>query len=141
MKKETSIIIQQRQLLRDETRKNRFRCEHLSISDLQEIEILENRKKLGKGELSSIAFARKTRLAFMMDDVKARKLGEFVLGEMKTLTTPRLLGWLYINRILTDSDHAVIIKEHETQKRNMSTQYNQIYQEAMRRLCLYKTNG
>ena len=60
VKKETSIIIKQRQQLREETRKKRFRCEHLSISDLQEIEILENRKKLGKGELSSIAFARKT---------------------------------------------------------------------------------
>ena len=54
MKKETPIIIKQRQQLREETRKKRFRCEHLSISDLQEIEILENRKKLGKGELSSI---------------------------------------------------------------------------------------
>ncbi len=59
VKKETPIIIKQRQQLREETRKKRFRCEHLSISDLQEIEILENRKKLGKGELSSIAFARK----------------------------------------------------------------------------------
>lgn len=40
VKKETSIIIKQRQQLREETRKKRFRCEHLSISDLQEIEIL-----------------------------------------------------------------------------------------------------
>lgn len=59
MKKETPIIIKQRQQLREETRKKRFRCEHLSISDLQEIEILENRKKLCKGELSSIALQEK----------------------------------------------------------------------------------
>ena len=138
VKKETSIIIKQRQQLREETRKKRFRCEHLSISDLQEIEILENRKKLGKGELSSIAFARKTQLAFMTDDIKARKLGEAVLGVSKTLTTPRLLGWLYFNRILTDSDHKTIIEEHETQGRGMSEYYQEIYEEAMRRLCTCK---
>ena len=56
----------------------------------------------------------------MTDDVKARKLGEAVLGVSKTLTTPRLLGWLYFNRILTDSDHKTIIEEHETQGRGMS---------------------
>ena len=138
VKKETSIIIKQRQQLREETRKKRFRCEHLSISDLQEIEILENRKKLGKGELSSIAFARKTQLAFMTDDIKARKLGEAVLGVSKTLTTPRLWGWLYFNRILTDSDHKTIIEEHETQGRGMSEYYQEIYEEAMRRLCTCK---
>ena len=110
----------------------------MSISDLQEIEILENRKKLGKGELSSIAFARKTQLAFMTDDVKARKLGEAVLGVSKTLTTPRLLGWLYFNRILTDSDHKTIIEEHKTQGRGMSEYYQEIYEEAMRRLCTCK---
>lgn len=73
----------------------------------------------------------------MTDDLKARKLGEAVLGASKTLTTPRLLGWLYFNRILTDSDHTVIIKEHEIQGRGMSKFYQEIYEEAMRRLCIY----
>lgn len=138
LKKETPLIINQRKQLREETRKQRFRCEHLSIGDLQEIGILENRKRLGKGELSSIAFAKKTQLAFMTDDVKARKLGEAVLGTSKTLTTPRLLGWLYFNRILTDSDHKTIIKEHEAQGRKLSEYYQNMYEEAMRRLCTCK---
>ena len=40
----------------------------IDIADLQEVIVLENRKRVSKGELSSIAFAKKTRQAFLTDD-------------------------------------------------------------------------
>lgn len=130
----TEEILNQRAKLRQETEKQRFRCEHLSIDDLQEIEILEARKNLGKGELSSIAFAKKINQSFMTDDQGAKKLGENILGKQKVLTSPRMLGWLYFNRVLIDTDHKDIISEHENSGRKMARIYNEIYQEAIRRL-------
>jgi len=44
------------------------------IEDLQSISVLESRKCLGEGELSSIAFAMKIRLAVITDDRKALEL-------------------------------------------------------------------
>jgi vesicle coat complex subunit len=52
----------------------------LSIDDLLDVQLLENRRKLGMGELSSIAFARKIEHAFLTDDMKAKKLAIEVLG-------------------------------------------------------------
>jgi hypothetical protein len=40
--------------------------------------------------------------------------------------------------IAGDSDHKTIIEEHETQGRGMSEYYQEIYEEAMRRLCTCK---
>ena len=81
----------------------------LSIDDLQDIGLLKNRKRLGKGELSSIAFAQKTRQAFMTDDQKARKLADEVMTEHGCQTTPHLFGWLFFSMQLTDADkHQVI---------------------------------
>jgi len=137
VKEVTEVIRNQRTKLRQETLKQKFRCEHLSIDDLQEIEILEARKKLGKGELSSIAFAKKINQPFMTDDQGARKLGEEILGKQKVLTSPHILGWLYFNRILIDSDHKDIISEHKSSGRKMASIYNEIYQEAIRRLYTY----
>lgn len=134
VKKTTKEIQFQRKKLQQETEKQRFRCERLSIDDLQEVEILDARKKLGKGELSSIAFAKKINQTFMTDDKGARKLGEEILGKQRVLTTPRVLGWLYFNRILTDPDHKDIICEHKSSGRKMAHIYEEIYKEALRRL-------
>jgi hypothetical protein len=79
---------------------------------LHEVEILEKRKRLGKGELSSIAFAKRTGQAFMTDDQKARRLAlEVIPGLVQT--TPHLLGWLLFEGTLEDSDKTIVIAEHE----------------------------
>ncbi|MCU0550841.1 MAG: hypothetical protein MUC48_15950 [Leptolyngbya sp. Prado105] len=98
--------------LRGEIQAGKFKNYHLDLEDLQEVEILQQRKNLGKGELSSIAFAKKTNQAFLTDDMKARKLAgasncQFVQ------TTPHLLGWLYFANFLGDGDLKAIIDEHE----------------------------
>ncbi len=101
-----------KRLLTERRKGTNFVDYHLDIEDLQELGILENRKNLGKGELSSIIFAKKTRQAFMTDDKKARDLAETVMGNNMVQTTPHLLGWLFYSNILIDSDKKDIIEEH-----------------------------
>jgi len=84
----------------------------LDVADLQTIEILENRKRLGKGELSSIAFSLKTRQAFLTDDQKARKLAGEILRKPNPQTTPHLFGWLFFTTRLVDSEKKIVIREH-----------------------------
>jgi len=104
----------------------------LDVADLQTIEILENRRRLGKGELSSIAFALKTRQAFLTDDQKARKLAREVLRESPTQTTPHLLGWLFFANRLGDADKTTIIKEHQGMGRHLARYFEEAYLEACR---------
>lgn len=132
-RKSISIESQQiRDILRQETSKKIFECYSLSIDDLQDVEILEQRKKLGKGELSSIAYARKINQSFMTDDQKAKKLGVIVLGKDKVHTTPHLLGWLFYNRVLIDADFLIIINEHEKCNRPLSQFFKDTYEESLR---------
>jgi len=82
-----------------------FETHSLDIADLQTLEILENRKRLGKGELSSIAFAIKTQQALLTDDQKARKLAREVLKKSIIQTTPHLFGWLFFINYRFDEEH------------------------------------
>ena len=118
--------------LEEETRLKRFECFGLSIDDLQDIEIMEKRKRLGIGELSSIAFARKINQSFMTDDQGARKLAAEAIGSNRVQTTPQLLGWLFYNRTLIDSDISVIIKEHEENNRTLRRFLEEVYLESQR---------
>ena len=90
-----------------------FKSYALSIEDLQEVHLLENRKKLGKGELSSMAFAKNTRQAFLTDDKGARKLANAVLGFPGCQTTPHLFGWLIFESHLTDSEKTIVIDDQK----------------------------
>jgi len=127
---ENSLKLQDK--LKAETISKKFECHSLSIDDLQEIEILEKRKKLGGGELSSIAFAKKINQCFMTDDSKARKLGQSVLGPDRVQTTPHLLGWLFYIRDLIDGDFSSIITEHKSFSRPLSDYFEEAYHESLR---------
>lgn len=65
--------------LREAQAQEQFKTVDLTVDDLQDVARLELRKKLSKGELSAIAFSRRTRLAFQTDDRGARKLALQVL--------------------------------------------------------------
>ena len=108
-----------------------FKCLNLSVEDLQEIDILESRKKLSKGELSSIVMARKTGQAFMTDDQKARKLACEYIEPQKVQTTPHLLGWLIFTSTLSDGDKDLIINEHEKMGRPLAEFYGMMYLKAL----------
>lgn len=118
--------------LRNAQAQSDFTSYPLDISDLQTIQLLENRKKLGKGELSAIAFALKVHQAFLSDDQNAKKLGREVLEQASVQTTPHLLAWLFYFNQLTDSDHVTIIKEHKDMNRPLSEYFHQAYLEACR---------
>ena len=131
-KESTSASEYLKNRLKEETRLKRFECFGLSIDDLQDIEIMEKRKKLGIGELSSIAFARKINQSFMTDDQGARKLASEIIGSSRVQTTPHLLGWLFYKRVLIDSDIKVIIKEHEDNNRTLRRFLEEAYTESQR---------
>lgn len=111
-----------------------FKSYSLTIEDLQDVEVLENRKRLGMGELSSIVFAKKTQQAFMTDDKKARNLAETYLDAKMVQTTPHLFGWLMYSNVLTDSDKDKIIQEHSafrtTKWGNLSQFFETMYEMA-----------
>ncbi len=113
--------------LKGERQKNRFNTYHLKLDDLLEIEILENRKNLGKGELSSLAFAKRTSQSFLTDDQKARNLALTYLAPGLAQTTPHLLGWLFYTSLLSDSDKDTIITEHKSLDRPLSDYFADVY--------------
>ncbi|WP_079914659.1 hypothetical protein [Paenibacillus sp. 32352] len=120
-----------------ERNKGRLRDYHLSISDLQEVEILQSSKNLSKGELSSIAFAKRMGQAFLTDDQGARKLAAMFMENDKVQTTPQLFGWLFYEGHLIDSDKDIIIKEHTELNRPLSKYLNKMYEQSMQ-MKLYK---
>ena len=97
-------------------RHGQFEVYHLGIDDLLEVDVLEQRKRLGYGELSSMVFAKRTNQAFLTDDQKARSLAQTtLLGRVQT--TPHLFGWLLFTSRLTDGDCKHIIDEHTSLNR------------------------
>jgi len=98
--------------LNNERNAGLFKSYSLVVEDLQEVEILERRKRLGKGELSSIAFAKRTGQAFLTDDQKAQRLAHEVMPGL-VQTIPHLFGWLLFQGTLKDSEKTTVIAEHE----------------------------
>lgn len=88
-KKMESHDVELQKRLRTARKGGKFQLFNLEIEDLQEVEIPERRKKLGKGELSSIAFAKRTQQAFLTDDKNAFKLAVEVLPTGR-VQTPRI---------------------------------------------------
>lgn len=137
-KKRTGTNIDNLRLkLKKEMEKKKINCFKLSIDDLQEIAALEERKRLGIGELSSIALAKKLNQTFLTDDKKARELGEIILGKHNVQTTPRIVGVFFYHRFLIDSDISVIIDEHQSSLTSkwgdLTRFFNAMYQESLRR--------
>jgi hypothetical protein len=97
--------------LRTEQAKGQFSAYASDIEDLQRIALLQSRKRLGNGEISSIAFAMKHHQALLTDDQKARKLATEA-GHTAVQTTPHLFGWLVFTGVLGDDDKNVVIAEH-----------------------------
>ncbi|MBW4647596.1 MAG: hypothetical protein KME06_02700 [Kastovskya adunca ATA6-11-RM4] len=118
-------------LLRQEIQNGKFKNYHLDIEDLQEIEVLQKRKNLGKGELASIAFAKKTYQACLTDDKNARNLAEEVLTHPRVQTTAHLLGWLFFERFLIDGDLSLIIEQHKQYNRKLEEYFIVMYHRAL----------
>ncbi|WP_180129372.1 hypothetical protein [Rhodoferax sp. BLA1] len=116
--------------LTQEQARGGFAAHSCDIGDLQDIKILESRKKLGKGELSSIAFAMKIGQAVITDDMKARKLAEDS-GHALTQTTSHLFSWLIFKGRLGDSDKPTVITQHQSMKRPLAPHFEKAYEIAL----------
>ncbi|SPS01523.1 hypothetical protein [Cupriavidus taiwanensis] len=116
--------------LRVEQRRGAFQAHSCSIEDLQAIEILEKRKKLGKGELSSIAFAMKIRQGFITDDRKAWQLAKDS-GHPHAQTTPHLFSWLIFTGRLGDGDKDTVIAQHVDGGRHIAPHLLAAYEMAL----------
>lgn len=92
-----------------------------TIDDLQAISSLQLQKSLGKGELSSIAIAKRINLGFLSDDIKALRLSksEKIIA---TQDVPHLLSWLMFSKGLTDGEANQVISEHISLNRSLKQQ-------------------
>jgi len=118
-------------LLKQEMKSGKFKNYHLDIEDLQEIDVLQKRKNLGKGELASIAYAKKTRQAFLTDDRGARNLAEEVLTHDMVQTTTHLLGWLFFESYLSDGDLNQVIDQHKKYNGKLEKYFRVMYERAL----------
>lgn len=107
-----------------------FKSHSCGIGDLQAVKVLENRRRLGKGELSSIAFAMKIGQAVITDDQKARRLAESS-GHALTQTTPHLFAWLMFNGRLGDPDHALVVGQHKSVEGSLEPHFRDAYELAL----------
>ena len=125
-----------RELLIKEIAKKKFQTHEISINDLQSVGLPEDRKRLGKGELSSIAFAKKTNQPFLTDDKAARTFAKKVLGTGQVQTTPHLVGHLFYKRHLLDGDLNVIVAEHNAYIASnwgrLDNFFKSVYEESLR---------
>jgi hypothetical protein len=109
-----------------------FKCYPLEIADLQDVAVLENRKKVSKGELASIVFASKVGQAFLTDDRGAQRLAARVMVGGMVQTTPHLFAWLFFTGRLSDGDKDIIISAHEELNRPLRPHFEEAYLEALR---------
>ena len=112
-------------------RQGQFAVYHLEIDDLLEVDVLEQRKRLGHGELSSVVFAKRTNQAFLTDDQKARSLAHTALPSDRVQTTPHLLGWLLFTSRLTDGDCEHVKTEHTSLNRPLEPFFEKMYRLAL----------
>lgn len=131
-KNESQAELQLQERLQQERDLGRFQDYALEISDLQDVHIMEKRQRLSKGELVSIAFAKKTRQAFLTDDQKARKLGRDELAPKMVQTTPHLFGWLFFTGRLSDGDKEEIIRQHSEFGRPLAPYFEAMYNRALK---------
>ena len=112
-------------------RQGQFRVHHLDIDELLELDILEQRKRLGHGELSSIVLAKRTNQAFLTDDQKARSLAQTNLASGRVQTTPHLFGWLLFTSRLLDGDLKDVIDEHVALNGRLEPYFEEMYKVAL----------
>lgn len=104
----------------------------IELEDLQQVEVLRNRKKLSVGELSVLVFAAKTQQAMFTDDKGAQKLALTHLAADAIQNTPHLVAWLYFESLLGDADVAQVKAELIALARNLSPHLDRFYLEAQR---------
>lgn len=124
----------------DKELKGRLRQAHIegkfavcacTIDDLQAISSLQLQRSLGKGELSSIAIAKRINLGFLSDDIKALKLSK-TEKIIATQDVPHLLSWLMFSNGLTGDEANQVISEHVSLNRSLKQQLQEAKDHSLR---------
>ncbi|OFJ48770.1 hypothetical protein BA896_007440 [Janthinobacterium lividum] len=102
-----------------------------TIDDLQAISSLQLQRSLGKGELSSIAIAKRINLGFLSDDIKALKLSK-TEKIIATQDVPHLLSWLMFSKGLTGDEANQVISEHVSLNRSLKQQLQEAKDHSLR---------
>jgi hypothetical protein len=108
----------------------RFGSQPLTVDDLQDVTLLQQRRSLGLGELASIAYAKKIGQSALTDDQRARRLAREVGAREQT--TPHLLGWLTFHGHVTEAVRDEIIRCHEEMERPLRRFFAEMFAEGMR---------
>jgi hypothetical protein len=104
----------------------------IDLEDLQDVEVLRNRKRLSIGELSAIVFAIKTNQAILTDDRGAQRLARLVLAAGSVQSTPHLFAWLYFNSLLSDGDKDEVAADLLSLNRSLAPHLDDFHKEAQR---------
>jgi predicted nucleic acid-binding protein len=112
-----------------------FTVQEVQLQDLLIPALMQQAGRIGKGEVSAIAFAYRTRQAVLTDDQKARRLASGPALAVVTQTTPQLLGWLIYSRHLLDGDYRTILGEHKEMEGPLEPHFKRAYLMAFRALC------
>lgn len=115
-----------------ESESGRFPQYRISIEDLQDLESITETKRLGMGELSSIAFAHKINHALLTDDKRAAKAAKRVIPANRVQSVPHLFGWLFFTAQLSDSDKTTVIAEHGANGQGLAIHFEGAYNMALR---------
>lgn len=118
--------------LRDARDHGLFESHELTIEDLQEAAIIRLRRRVGAGELSTIALAKRFGIGVQTDDDKAEKLAIEVLSLDQVQSTPHVLGWLYFHGHLLDHELSTIVAEHRAVGRSIASRFEEAHLEACR---------
>lgn len=125
--KQEHIEVQRR--LRELMADGRIRAHPIGLDELQEMHVLAERRRVGRGELSCIVFAKKVGISVMTDDRKGTRFARDLLGgENRAQGTPRLLGWLLYNDHLAGGSLDAVVAEHTSMGRPLGKVYRRMHE-------------
>lgn len=103
----------------------------IELEDLQEVASLEGRLAISKGELSSIAWAKRTGQSFFSDDIKAKRLAKSVIDDESVQDTPHLCAWLCIQGSIHEHDEGQIRADLKSLNRFLDPHISNAFRSAL----------
>lgn len=122
---------EQRKRLRERVTAGEVMFCDIELEDLQEVASLEGRLAISKGELSSIAWAKRTRQSFFSDDKKAKRLAKTVLEDESIQDTPHLCAWLCIKGGIHEHDEEQIRADLKSLNRFLDPHISNAFRSAL----------
>lgn len=133
--------VELRARLEDARAKGQFQDHSLSVEDLQEMDVLRQMKSLGRGELATIALAKRFNIGAQTDDDGGEKLAVRVLSLARVQTTPHIVAWLFFGGHLADHELQTILDEHASVDGDIGDRFRAAYEQGLRSRLLGSTDS